>query len=67
MGHYSERVRREALKGLQDLLTHNPGELRKQVGWLQDTGLQFQKGAKQVRFSISWMSEEPCKAGGPAA
>ena len=46
MGHYSERVRREALKGLQDLLTHNPGELRQQVGWLQDSVLQVQKGCK---------------------
>eukprot|EP00891_Asterochloris_glomerata_P008646 jgi/Astpho2/8646/Aster-x0817 len=34
VGHYSERVRRDALKGLQDLLTHNPRELRKQTGTL---------------------------------
>ena len=53
VGHYSERVRRDALKGLQDLLTHNPRELRKQVGLLQDSVLQSQKGAEQVRCSIS--------------
>ena len=53
MGHYSGRVRREALKGLQDLLTHNPAELRTQVSWLPDSVLQYQKGAEQTRCSIS--------------
>ena len=51
MGHYSERVRREALRGLQDLLTHNPGELRKQVGWLQDRVLQLWVRSRQAAES----------------
>ena len=31
MGHYSERVRRDALTGLASLLTSYPGELKRQV------------------------------------